>query len=424
MAPPGAQPATSASTSASTSKVRIVVVGLRFGATFVPIYQRHPDVADVAICDPLVDRLTEVGDKNAVPHTNRFTSLDQVLASKDCDAVHLVTPVHLHVEQVVAALRTGKHAASAVPAGTSLDGLRQLVQTQRETGLNYMMMETAVYTREFLYVKDLYDRGLLGRIQFLRGAHYQDMDGWPPYWAGLPPMHYATHALGPLLHLTGARATSVQCLGSGHMRPELHTQYSNPFPIETATFQLEGPGVTGVAAEVTRSLFETAVAFKESFDVYGDRATFLWQQVPGDQPALISFADDLSSASSQPTQPGSPAQPGQPGQPGQPSQPGQPGRPGATPQSAVALGSRRTLKIDRPEIPYRPDLLPPELAQFASGGHGGSHPHLVHEFIRSIVERRSPAVDAPRAANWTAAGLCAHDSALQNAARVPIPSFD
>ncbi|WP_330620836.1 hypothetical protein [Blautia pseudococcoides] len=25
------------------------------------------------------------------------------------------------------------------------------------------------------------------------------------------------------------------------------------------------------------------------------------------------------------------------------------------------------------------------------GGHGGSHPHLVHEFIRSIIEERKPA---------------------------------
>jgi hypothetical protein len=51
------------------------------------------------------------------------------------------------------------------------------------------------------------------------------------------------------------------------------------------------------------------------------------------------------------------------------------------------------------------------------GGHHGSHPDLVHEFVRSIMERRAPAIDAVTAANWTAAGICAHELALQGAQR-------
>jgi hypothetical protein len=41
------------------------------------------------------------------------------------------------------------------------------------------------------------------------------------------------------------------------------------------------------------------------------------------------------------------------------------------------------------------------------GGHGGSHPHLVHEFVRSIVEERPPLIDEVRAADFTAPGICA-----------------
>ena len=371
-------------TAGSDAGVRIVVVGLRFGAAFVPIYQRHPDVGAVGVCDTDPQRLAEIAGRHGV--RRRFERLDQVLESGEWDAVHLVTPVPLHVEQALAALRAGVHCACAVPAGTSLEGLRALVAAQRESGRGYMMMETAVYTREFLYLKTLYEGGHLGRIQFLRGAHYQDMDGWPPYWAGLPPMHYATHALGPLLHLTGARASAVHAMGSGQMRAPLHEQYGNPYPIETATFRLEGPGVEGVVAEVTRSLFETAVTFKESFDVYGDRATFLWRQVPDDPHAMIRFEDHA-------------------------------------PVGETGDGRGRKVRVERPEIPYRPDRVPPALAEFAQGGHGGSHPHLVHEFVRSIVEGRPPAVDAVRAANWTAAGLCAHESAMRQGEGVPIPDF-
>ncbi|MGD9137400.1 MAG: hypothetical protein PVH42_11590, partial [Desulfobacterales bacterium] len=55
------------------------------------------------------------------------------------------------------------------------------------------------------------------------------------------------------------------------------------------------------------------------------------------------------------------------------------------------------------------------------GGHGGSYPHMVHEFVSAIVESRPSAIDADKAANWTMAGICAHDSAMQNGEKVTIP---
>lgn len=63
------------------------------------------------------------------------------------------------------------------------------------------------------------------------------------------------------------------------------------------------------------------------------------------------------------------------------------------------------------------------LEKGAGGGHHGSHPHLVHEFVRSILEERKPAIDEVLGANITAAGLCAHMSAMRNGEAVEIPEF-
>ena len=101
-----------------------------------------------------------------------------------------------------------------------------------------MMMETVVYSREYLFVKELYDKGELGRIQFLRGSHQQDMDGWPGYWEGFPPMHYATHCVSPCLAIVGKHAEHVVCHGSGRIDEDLIPKYGSPFAIETATFKL------------------------------------------------------------------------------------------------------------------------------------------------------------------------------------------
>ena len=359
------------------AKLRVALVGLRFGAAFVPIYQRHPDVERVAVCD-LDERLrAEVGNRHGV--ADRFGRLEDILADATYDAVHLVTPVSEHARQTLAVLDAGKHCACAVPMAARLEDLRDIVAARRAAGKNYMMMETSVYTREFLYAKRLRDEGALGTLTFLRGAHIQDLEGLPPYWQGYPPMHYITHALAPLLALAHTRAARVCCFGSGTLPPDERGAYDNPFPLETALFRLEG---TDLAAEVTMAFFRTARPYVESFSVYGDRAGFEWPQQEHEDALLFRFEE---------------------------RPPGRRGRP---------------VRAERVRAPYRPDLLPAPIAHFTeNGGHGGSHPHLVHEFVRSIVERRAPAVDAVTAADWTAAGLCAHASALKDGEPVAVPDF-
>ena len=56
-------------------------------------------------------------------------------------------------------------------------------------------------------------------------------------------------------------------------------------------------------------------------------------------------------------------------------------------------------------------------------GHGGSHPHLAHEFISAIVEGRRPAIDDVISANWTCAGILAHESALRGGEWIDLPAF-
>jgi len=49
---------------------------------------------------------------------------------------------------------------------------------------------------------------------------------------------------------------------------------------------------------------------------------------------------------------------------------------------------------------------------------------LAHEFVMSIVEGRRPRIDAVTAANWTAPGICAHESALRGGQAIEVPAFD
>ena len=357
----------------------MALTGLHFGSEFVPIYQRHPDVREVVLCDSDQNRLNEVGDRFGV--RRRFADLDGLLGTPDVDAVHLVTPLPFHADQTVRVLQAGKHCACAVCMGVSLEELQRILEAQRTTGKNYMMMETVVYSREFLFVKALYEAGELGELTFLRGVYFQDVEGYPAYWRSVPPMHYATHAVAPLLALAGTRATRVNCLGSGLLSPRLHQPGANPFRLETGLFRLAN---TPVAAEVTRSWFETARPYIEGFHIYGTKQSFEWSQLWDEKPALFTLSEEVTPF----------------------------GRPVAA---------------ERVDVPDYADRLPEAIREFTryetGGAHGGSHPHLVHEFVRSIVEGRPPAIDAVTAAHWTAPGICAHESALQDGEAVTIPAF-
>ncbi|UCD56500.1 MAG: Gfo/Idh/MocA family oxidoreductase [Candidatus Hydrogenedentota bacterium] len=365
----------------SKDKINIAIVGLGFGKEFIPIYQHHPNTNMYAICQRTKERLDEVGDQFGV--AKRYTSFDELIQDPKVDAVHINSPIHLHAPQSVAALKAGKHVASTVPAATTVEECRQIVKAAVDSGKNYMMMETAIYTREFLYIRELRDTGKLGRIQFLRGCHQQEMAGWPGYWEGLPPMHYATHAVSPCLALVKGEAGHVSCFGSGRIADNLVAKYGSPFAVESALFKVRGQEV---AFEVTRSLFETARQYVESFDVYGDKTSFEWAQIENEDPV-------------------------------------------------IHIGE----KPERVKVPDYGHLLPEPIQRFTTkgvydeehahlsfiqgGGHGGSHPHLVHEFVASIVEGRPSFPDVYLSVNWTCAGICAHESAMRGGEIVELPNF-
>ncbi len=363
-------------------KINIAIVGLGFGAEFIPIFQRHPHANMYAICQRNPDKLKQIGDAFGVE--KRYSSYDELLKDPKVDAVHINTPITDHAPQAIKALKAGKHVACTVPMATSIEECGQIVELTKKTGLKYMMMETVVYSREYLFVKEMYDKGELGKVQFLQASHQQEMGGWPGYWEGMPPMHYATHCVGPCLALTNAEAEYVSCFGSGRIDEKLIPKYNSPFAIESTHIKFRD---SDLSARIYRSLFNTARQYRESFDVYGSKKTYEWP--------LIEHEDPVIHAGETPTRV-------------------------KVPDYAQRLpeGIRRfTTKgvYDSDENVH--------LSFKQGSGHGGSHPHLAHEFIMSLVENRDSLPNAIQSANWTCVGLCAHQSALKGGEIVKLPAF-
>ncbi|WP_099370793.1 Gfo/Idh/MocA family protein [Sphingobacterium sp. 1.A.5] len=366
-------------------KITVVIVGMGFGKEFIPIYQQHPNIEAVGICTRNPETLLELKEKFNLSDDLIFTDFEEVVKREDVDAIHVVTPVPEHAKMTLASLNANKHTACTIPMAMTVEDCKAIVEAKRKANKVYMMMETALYTREFLYGLKLAESGQLGRIQFVRGSHIQDMsmEGWAEYWKGYPPMLNGTHAISPLLRINNTLAESVVCHGSGRLSEDLAKRYNSPFAVETATFKLKN---SDVVAEATRSLFDVVRQYRESYDVYGTKMSFEWEQLQDEEHVIFDGGENAS----------------------------------------------------RIDVPDTDDLLIPEIASFTKrekiddpnhvsflqgAGHGGSHPHLVQEFVAAIVEGRDSAVDAEVAANYTLAGICAHESAMKGGIRVEIPTF-
>lgn len=361
----------------------VAIIGLGFGAEFIPIYQKHPLGNMYAICQRTPEHLNQIGDTFGVE--KRYTNYEDVLADPQVDFVHINSPIPDHAPMSLAALKAGKHVMCTVPMATTIDECRQVAEAVQETGLKYMMAETVVYSREFLFLKEMYKNGSLGKIQYLAASHPQDMDGWPEYWERMIPMHYATHVVSPCLGLLDKRAEYVSCFGSGTVREDIQKKSGNSFAVETCHIKLKD---SDVAAHVWRFLYDTARQYRESFDVYGTKKSFEWALIEG-EPHVLHTAKK--------PEPEIPAR--------------------------VEVRDYAHL-LPEPVRPFTQTIQDDEHLSFIQGaGHGGSHPHLVNEFLNALNEDRDPWPNASASANWTSVGICAHESAVQGGDLVKLPEF-
>ncbi|MBO4219911.1 MAG: Gfo/Idh/MocA family oxidoreductase [Clostridia bacterium] len=381
------------------NQITVALIGLGFGDCFAPIYAAHPNVERLVLVDSVTEKAQNSMNwcRNFNKNVVVYDSFDDVLKDDSIDAVHVCTGIPNHGELSAAVLNAGKHCACAVPMAISLEDVRRVVEAARHSGKNYMMMETEIYEAAFLYAREMLKRGEFGRIQFMRGIHHQCMDhgAWNTdtrhYWQGLPPMWYITHALSPLRVVADSQIRKVACFGSGTMDEIKVKNYNNPYPAEDMLIRFE----SGLAAEVSRMMHECSVKQTESYNIYGSKKSFLYEYM---HEVWEQFYDETQY-------------------------------------------DRVGFHTEVVKYPNRYDLLPEEIRRFTVAGgdraenwrelldtaplslHSGSHPHLVHEFVSSIVENRKSAMDEDISANIVATGICAHMSAMNGGNLETVPEF-
>lgn len=153
----------------STKQLCIGIVGLgRLGQRHAAnLAQRVPNARLVAACSPLPAELDWAATTLGV--TNTYSDYDALLAHPGLDAVFLVTPTSLHADQIIAALRAGKHVFCEKPLSLDLaDCLKVEAEAARHPQLVTMIGFVRRFDASYHDAHRKVQQGLIGKPYLIR----------------------------------------------------------------------------------------------------------------------------------------------------------------------------------------------------------------------------------------------------------------
>jgi len=358
-------------------KVRFGVLGAGRGAGIARAMRYAPSAELIALCDMNEERLQRAAAETGVRQI--YVRYEDLLAS-DVDAVIVASPMPLHVEHSVQALRAGKHVLSEVTAATSLDQCWQLLEAVKSAGLKYMLAENYNYQRPWSIVVGMVEAGLFGELYYGEADQIQEFKGGFPHpdtgynWrtaelAMRQGHQYITHNLGPLYQVFKERIKTVVCLGSGQRHLEwaradstcvvlLETEKGKLLRIRLDFFSDRPSNFTYIGLQGVNAAYEAPRGPKDEHKVYVHGQT-----KPGTWQSLWDYEDYLSPRWKE------------------------------MPSEAV------------------------------NNGYDGGTPIMIEEFARCIIDDTRPPIDVVDALNITAPGLLSEVSRENGGVPVEVPEF-
>ena len=197
--------------------VRIGYVGIGGqGGSHVQNLLKIPGCRITAVCDIRPVRtewaaklITAAGHPAPTAYTRGPQDFVRLCETEELDLVYNATPWEFHVPIMLAAMKSGKHAATEVPAAMTLDDCWALVESSEKYAKHCVLMENCNYDRPEMMVYNIVRQGLFGEILHAEGGYLHDLRSvkfanegeglWRRAWATkLNGNLYPTHGLGPI----------------------------------------------------------------------------------------------------------------------------------------------------------------------------------------------------------------------------------
>jgi len=146
-----------------------------------------------------------------------YHDLDAMLADPAIDVVSLCSFPDRHADQAMRAARAGKHLIIEKPLCLTLEDLRRMRQAIRDAGIQTCVCFECRFSSQFLAIRSVIDRGLLGSLHYAEVDYYHGIGPWYGQyrWAastaqgGSSLLSAGCHALDALLLCMGQEVTEV-----------------------------------------------------------------------------------------------------------------------------------------------------------------------------------------------------------------------
>jgi len=362
-------------------------VGSSRGDGFIRILKVFSDQAQVtAVCDINAENAQRAAEY-AGDGARAFTELDAFL-DFGVDAVVVATPVKLHVEQSVAALRRDIHVLSEVPAAHTMEAARELAEAARSSKATYMFGENIRYLDEVELVKRMVAEGRFGEAYYAEGEYIHDCkDLWlgsdgRPTWrgqqSGKAPGYgvYCTHSLGPALYLLDDRVVQVAALANE--QAVVASERSGWFNFTMLMRTAKG-SVVKVRVDTVSNRPHTA----SYYALQGTKGCYESSRGLGDEAKVWLMGEH---------------------------------------EESHVFDSAKWHRLWEYAERHIPDRL--RVGEEASqGGHGTCEYWMMKDFLAAIRGEKAPAIDVYRGLDYTVPGLCALESMEKGGAVVGVPNF-
>lgn len=265
------------------SRLRAGVIGVGVGEAHIRSYQSIPGVEVAAICDIDPARLAEVGDQWGVDR--RSQDFRAVTEDPDIDVVSICSYDNDHAEQVISALRHGKHVMVEKPVVLHMHEAEAVLKAQQESGKFITSNLILRRSPRFIELKRMIERGELGDIQYIEGDYIHQIlwkitEGWrgrmdfycTVYGGGI-------HLIDLMRWLTGREVIEVTAMGSD--LPTRGSRYRYPDLI-AALLRFDGGGLGK-----STTYFNPQRTKFHALNVYGTKRVFV-----NDLPHAKLFSSD------------------------------------------------------------------------------------------------------------------------------------
>jgi predicted dehydrogenase len=186
-----------------------------------------------AVCDPVPGRAEAAAAKFGVERA--FTELEDLLAHGEVDAVSIASPIGLHYQQGLAALRAGKHIHFNKTMSTTVAEATELIELARTKGLKIVASPGEMLRPHNQQIKKLIREGAIGTLCWaVAGAafgtyherervrqgddplsnidpswYYRKPGGGPLYDMTVYALHGLTGVLGPAKRVTAMSGVRI-----------------------------------------------------------------------------------------------------------------------------------------------------------------------------------------------------------------------